>query len=91
MVFGECELAVGDAPDKAKAVREATAAPQSRAAKAPSAGRAEIAAPGLTPATAAPVEGGGGEVTSEADASPSAKLARRGKRTGDSERQPEST
>jgi hypothetical protein len=25
MVFGDCELAVGDAPDKARAVREATA------------------------------------------------------------------
>ena len=87
MVFGECELAVGDAPDKAKAVREATAAPQSKAAKAPAAS-AEIPAPGLTPATKLPAEGGGGEVAAEADASPSAKLARRSKRT-DSERQPE--
>ena len=30
MVFGDCELAVGDAPDKAKAVREATAKPKEK-------------------------------------------------------------
>jgi cytoskeletal protein CcmA (bactofilin family) len=34
MVFGDCELAVGDAPDKAKAVREASSAGHARAAAA---------------------------------------------------------
>jgi len=34
MMFGECELNVGDAPDKAKAVRDATAGGQARNAAA---------------------------------------------------------
>jgi cytoskeletal protein CcmA (bactofilin family) len=87
MVFGDCELAVGDAPDKAKAVREATSGrKEARAAATPT-----PAAP--SPAIAAPAapspESGGGEVTGEADASASARL-RRGKRPEDAERQPES-
>jgi cytoskeletal protein CcmA (bactofilin family) len=40
MVFGDCELAVGDAPDKAKAVRDATAKPK----PAPEAGGGEVSA-----------------------------------------------
>jgi len=35
MVFGECELDVGDAPDKAQAVRDATAASRPRVNTAP--------------------------------------------------------
>ncbi|HVU51865.1 MAG TPA: polymer-forming cytoskeletal protein [Polyangia bacterium] len=63
MVFGDCELAVGEAPDKARAVREATAKPkEAKDAKA---------AP-------APEAAGGGEVSAEADMSASARL-RRGK------------
>jgi cytoskeletal protein CcmA (bactofilin family) len=60
MVFGDCELAVGDAPDKAKAVRESSAKPkeakEAKAAPAP--------------------ETGGGEVSAEADMSASARLRR---------------
>ena len=83
MVFGDCELAVGDAPDKARAVREATATSTRKEARP----AATLVAAAPTPA-AAP-EGGGGEVTGEADASASASL-RRGKRPEDAERQPES-
>jgi cytoskeletal protein CcmA (bactofilin family) len=63
MVFGDCELAVGDAPDKAKAVRDATAKPKEAkpTAAAPEAGAGE-----------------GGQVLAEADMSASARL-RRGK------------
>ena len=43
MVFGDCELAVGDAPDKAKAVREATAKPKET--KAAETGGGEVSAP----------------------------------------------
>jgi cytoskeletal protein CcmA (bactofilin family) len=60
MVFGDCELAVGDAPDKAKAVREATAKPQP----------AKDAKPATAP------EADGGEVAAEADMSASARLRR---------------
>ena len=88
MVFGDCELAVGDAPDKAKAVREATSTSgrkEARAAASPT-----PAAPSPSPAAAAPSpDSGGGEVTGDADASASARL-RRGKRPDDAERQPES-
>jgi hypothetical protein len=88
MVFGDCELAVGDAPDKAKAVREATSTSgrkEARPVAAPT-----PAAPSPTPAAAvAAPESGGGEVTGDADASASARL-RRGKRPDDAERQPES-
>jgi len=71
VVFGECELAIGDAPDKAKAVREATSG-TSRSAP--------VAAPGMT----APPGEGGGEVTGEADATASGKILRRaGKRPGE--------
>jgi len=91
MVFGECELAVGDAPDKARAVREAASGGAARketgAAKAP----ADL------PAAAAPVAPASGETTAangevlgDADGSGSARHGRRGKRPGESERQPES-
>lgn len=67
LMFGECELAIGDAPDKAAAVREASSGgPRPAAAKVPE------AAPS------------GGEVTAEADASPSARNGRR-KRGDESE------
>jgi cytoskeletal protein CcmA (bactofilin family) len=82
MIFGDCELAVGDAPDKARAVREAASAQKGRPAEAAPAIAAAHAAPSPTD--------GGGEITAEADASASARL-RRGKRPGDTERQPEST
>jgi len=83
MVFGDCELAIGDAPDKARAVREAAAGgAKPRAASVAGASEGEIA----PVAASAPPPGGGGEVTAEADATPSAKLARRAKRGGDSER-----
>ena len=55
MVFGDCELAVGDAPDKAKAVREATAKPQpAKEAKpaAPETGGGEVSAEGDMSASA---------------------------------------
>ena len=80
VVFGECELAIGEAPDKARAIREAT----SGAARS-----APAAAPAVQAAAAA-TDGGGGEVTGEADASASGKVARRPKRPGEGERQPES-
>jgi cytoskeletal protein CcmA (bactofilin family) len=82
VVFGECELAIGEAPDKARAIREATSGAARPAAAAP-------AAP-ATQATTAATDSGGGEVTGEADASASGKLARRPKRPGEGERQPES-
>jgi cytoskeletal protein CcmA (bactofilin family) len=44
MVFGDCELAVGDAPDKAKAVREATAPRKEAAPVAATPGGGEIVA-----------------------------------------------
>jgi cytoskeletal protein CcmA (bactofilin family) len=55
MVFGDCELAVGDAPDKAKAVREATAAGHGRAAASAAPLAAADAAP--TVALAVPPSG----------------------------------
>jgi cytoskeletal protein CcmA (bactofilin family) len=81
MVFGDCELAVGDAPDKAKAVREATAKPKDQKDAAPA-----VSAPAAE--TPAAPSTGGGEITAEADASASARL-RRGKRPDEAERQPE--
>jgi hypothetical protein len=83
MVFGDCELAVGDAPDKARAVREAASGRKEQE-------KAREAAPpaAAAPAAAAP-ESGGGEVSGEADMSASARI-RRGKRPGEGERQPES-
>jgi cytoskeletal protein CcmA (bactofilin family) len=77
MIFGDCELAVGDAPDKARAVREAASTQKARSADA------------AAPAIAAHAATDGGEVTGEADASASARL-KRGKRPGDTERQTES-
>jgi cytoskeletal protein CcmA (bactofilin family) len=74
MVFGDCELAVGDAPDKARAVREASGRKEARAA-AP----APLAAPEPT----------GGEVGAEADTSASARL-RRAKAPESPATQPES-
>jgi len=93
MVFGDCELAVGEAPDKARAVREATSGRQdnkgSKDAREPAAPpAAPIAQACAAPAPAAP-DAGGGEVTGEADMSASARL-RRGKRPGEVERLPES-
>jgi cytoskeletal protein CcmA (bactofilin family) len=84
MVFGDCELAVGEAPDKARAVREATSSRKDAHATAAPPALASVA-----PAAAGPETGGGGEVTSEADMSASARI-RRGKRPGDAERLPES-
>jgi cytoskeletal protein CcmA (bactofilin family) len=65
MVFGECELEVGDAPDKAQAVKDATAAsrPAAKAAPSPSPAPAPAApeisagesAPGRSPPNGAPV------------------------------------
>lgn len=93
MVFGDCELAVGEAPDKARAVREATAGRKdgkdARATAAPAApppAQPSGAAPAPAPATP---EAGGGEATGEADMSASAGI-RRGKRPGEIERLPES-
>jgi cytoskeletal protein CcmA (bactofilin family) len=95
MVFGDCELAVGEAPDKARAVREATSGRQdnkdnkAKDAREPAApAAAPIAQASAAPAPAA-AEAGGGEVTGEADMSASARL-RRGKRPGETERLPES-
>jgi cytoskeletal protein CcmA (bactofilin family) len=83
VVFGECELAIGEAPDKARAIREATSGAARPGAAAAPAAQATAAAVVAT-------DGGGGEVTGEADASASGKLARRPKRPGEGERQPES-
>src|SRR5258708_466712 len=88
MVFGDCELAVGEAPDKARAVREATSGRQDKQDKQDNKDKAarEPAAPAAAPpapasaAVAAPApaasEAGGGEVTSEAGMSASARLRR---------------
>ena len=78
VMFGECELAVGEAPDKAAAIREATS------------GAPRAAAPTPQPAASAEAKEGG-EVTADADASPSARNVRRGKRPDDSERHVENT
>jgi cytoskeletal protein CcmA (bactofilin family) len=90
MVFGDCELAVGEAPDKARAVREATSGRQdNKDAREPVAHpAAPIAQPSAAPAPVAP-EAGEGEVTGEADMSASARI-RRGKRPGEAERLPDS-
>ena len=94
MVFGDCELAVGEAPDKARAVRDATSGRKEKnareaaapAAAAPAAASGAAASPAPAPATP---DSGGGEVSGEADMSASARI-RRGKRPEDAERQPES-
>jgi len=99
MVFGDCELAVGEAPDKARAVREATAGRKdnkdgkdARATTVPAAAPPAAAPPaqasGAVAAAATP-DAGGGEVVGEADMSNSARI-RRGKRPGEIERLPES-
>jgi len=89
MVFGECELAVGDAPDKARAVREATSTSKARPAEAVVHAPAPMAAaPAANDTTAAVAAASDGAVTAEADMSASARL-RRIKRPGDAERQPE--
>ncbi|HEY2732035.1 MAG TPA: polymer-forming cytoskeletal protein [Polyangia bacterium] len=96
MVFGDCELAVGEAPDKARAVREATSGRQDKKdnkdakdAREPAASpAAPIAQPSAAPPPGA-AETGGGEVMGEGDMSASARL-RRGKRPGEAERLPES-
>src|SRR5215831_5159176 len=84
MVFGECELAVGDAPDKAKAVREAmSGATKSKApeAAAPLSAPAATTVPAINTLVTADAGGssGGGEITTEADATPSGKNGRRPK------------
>jgi cytoskeletal protein CcmA (bactofilin family) len=85
VMFGECELAVGEAPDKAAAIREATSGAPRAATPAP---QPAATAPQPAPST----EGTeGGEVTAEADASPSARNVRRGKRPDDSARHADST
>ena len=43
MVFGDCELSIGDAPDKARAIREASSGGKSKAAE-PAAASAAVAA-----------------------------------------------
>jgi cytoskeletal protein CcmA (bactofilin family) len=94
MVFGDCELAVGEAPDKARAVRDATSGRKEKnareaaapAAAAPAAASGAAASPAPAPATP---DSGGGEVSGEADMSASARI-RRGKRPGEPEHQPES-
>jgi len=88
MVFGDCELAVGEAPDKARAVREATSSRKEVRETADPAAAPPAPASVAVPAAAAP-EVGGGEVTSEGDLSASARI-RRGKRPGEAERLPES-
>jgi cytoskeletal protein CcmA (bactofilin family) len=86
MVFGDCELAVGDAPDKVRAVREAISGPKE---VPPEATDAVAAAPTAATTLASEVAASrGGEVTDEADMSASARL-RRGKRPGEAEPQPE--
>jgi len=54
MVFGDCELAVGDAPDKAKAVAAARANGQTKAKPAATVTAPAPAAPAAAPATPAP-------------------------------------
>jgi cytoskeletal protein CcmA (bactofilin family) len=89
MVFGDCELAVGDAPDKAKAVREATAKPKDKDKEKDKEKDKDKASPApAEPAAAAAPASGGGEITAEADMTASARL-RRGKRPDETERQPE--
>ncbi|HMF42183.1 MAG TPA: polymer-forming cytoskeletal protein, partial [Polyangia bacterium] len=61
MVFGDCELAVGDAPDKAKAVREATAKPKDQKDHKDAA--PAVAAPAASETPAAAPATGGGEIT----------------------------
>jgi cytoskeletal protein CcmA (bactofilin family) len=92
MVFGDCELNVGDAPDKAKAVREASSGRKDKdKEKDKDKGKeAPAAAAAPAPEAAAAPEGGGGEVAGEADMSASARI-RRAKRPGEAERQPETT
>ena len=66
MVFGDCELAVGEAPDKAKAVAAARAngqaktkpvGPTATPAPVPAVTTAAAPAPAATPTTAAPTDG----------------------------------
>jgi cytoskeletal protein CcmA (bactofilin family) len=72
MIFGECELAVGDAPDKAAAIRKAQGAPEAK--------------PAPQPEMAAAAADGGGTVTQEADGAVSGKNGRpQKKKSGDSE------
>jgi cytoskeletal protein CcmA (bactofilin family) len=88
MVFGDCELAVGEAPDKARAVREATSSRKDAPAAAVPVAAPQAPASVAAPAAAAP-ETGGGAVINEADMSASARI-QRGKRPGETERVPES-
>jgi len=82
VMFGECELSVGEAPDKAAAIREATAIGPRPAPTVPvlSAAAAAPEAPGALP---------GGEVTVEAEASPSTRNGRRARRTDAGDHPPE--
>src|SRR5215831_8002981 len=85
MVFGDCELAVGEAPDKARAIREATSAGQKAARPGEPAVHAPApmaASPAANDTTAAVAAAADGAVTAEADMSASARL-RRIKRPGD--------
>ena len=72
MVFGECELNIGDAPDKAKAVRDATAGGHAR----------PVAASATTP-TSAPDMIQAAAPTEEADSAVSGKNGRRPKKAAD--------
>jgi cytoskeletal protein CcmA (bactofilin family) len=85
MVFGECELAVGDAPDKARAVREAASG--GAGARARGAAPVETTVSPTTEVAVLPVAAGGGEVTADADGANSARNGRRPGKRGDTERQ----
>jgi cytoskeletal protein CcmA (bactofilin family) len=63
MVFGDCELAVGDAPSKADAVRDATAGGPARAAAA----AAPTASPSPSPASSNEPASPRGEVALQPD------------------------
>ncbi len=73
VMFGECELSVGEAPDKAAAIREATALGPRVATITPVLSAASAASEAISAAT-------GGEVTVEAEASPSTRNGRRARR-----------
>jgi len=80
MTFGECELAIGDAPDKAKAVRDATATAGGQA-------RAPLPSQTTTPTAAAPEAAAEKALDDDAVSGANGKI-RRGKK--ESEPQPES-
>src|SRR5262245_32534414 len=76
MVFGDCELNIGDAPDKARAVREATSGRKEAREAAPAAPAPSAAGGAAAAAKPATPDAGGGVVEAEADMSASARLRR---------------